>query len=105
MTEDEQELYLAKLIVKERKARKHLACLESKLRQVNNPLTVLPSFIWRDEWNFEVFFKEHEEALNTDIKSLVAEIGQVRHTLHAIQKDIRKIDGEVILDRPASPSL
>ena len=66
MTEEEQELYLDKLVLRERKLKKRLACLRSRARKTRRAVSIALEPLRGCEIDFEYVRKIYSEATDTD---------------------------------------
>lgn len=89
MSPEEQELYLAKLIVRERKSKKTIACLISKAKEIRD-LTKILSDPWNYDWD-EVE-RQSSHALDTSLRELFEAIKTELTWLGEILDDIEKIE-------------
>ncbi len=92
MSEEEQELILDSLVVKERRLKKHLACLHVKVRELQDCFRVILPVLRDCNIDFDYVRKTYEPVASTDIGAMISEIEDVCNRLGAVQDDMRKIE-------------
>ena len=92
MSEEEQDRQHGDLLVRERKLKKKLVCLQSKARQTYESLYIVLGAIRGCEIDFAYVKKTYQTMADTDIGELISEIEATCNALGAVQEDIRKIE-------------
>ena len=92
MSEEEQDRLYGDLLVKEKKAKKNLACLQSRARQTHESLTVVLEALRDCEIDFDYVRETYAKVSGTDIGKLISEMEATCNTVAHLQADIRKIE-------------
>lgn len=87
MSDEDQERYLAGLVLEERRSQKHIACLLSKIRRISDalsPLAIKSSF--------------HEVPSLSEVSNARADLSRISdanagQTLEDLENELRKLEG------------
>ena len=92
MPEEEQELILDNLVVKERRLKKEMASFQSKVRELQDCFRVILPVLRDCNIDFDYVRKTYEPVASTDIGAMISEIEDVCKKLGDVQDGIRKIE-------------
>ena len=93
MTELEQDTHFGHLLVEERKAKKNLACLTSKARQVYDALVPVLVVLYQPHGvDFDSLRRTYEPADGVDIGVLMADIKKAVNRTSVLRKEIEAIE-------------
>ena len=93
MTELEQKAHLGNLLVEERRAKKELACLTSKARQLHDALVPALSALQQPYCaDFDFLRSMYEPVAGVDVGGLISSIEKALTRTGVLQKEIKAIE-------------
>ena len=105
MTDKEQEDHLGNLLVQQMKARKRMACLSSKARQMGEAFRLIFSFLEGPlgTTDFSGIREHYAPFKEVNIGALISEVESVRKELDALNHEYRgnrMTEGDLVKDEP-----